>query len=696
MHAYLTQFLSNFRIQLLTLTLLLCILGTNCELTESVIFQPIDDIQTSKSSWIFSTAVDFTPYLTSLNSVFDYGMNVKETVIDFKNTFYNQHKKPHKRYQELLDMTIDDMDLAINEITHMQTEASNLIDHISNRHKRSLLPFGGLFNFLFGTADDKDLKAMKSDIQQLYQNQINQADVLNDIISITNVSRGLINENIQKINNIVDTIISLNQTIRIIEGHLEPLYVARKFTFMHTEFISHHTKIRMITRQIADDINLIRSYLSTFTSGKITPEIIDPKHLRHELIKIHKQLPPKLTLPENPKTNIWHYYKFLTVTPVIDGNQLILMVRIPLLDTDSSMTLYKVYNLPIYNPTIGKSLKYNLEGSNLAVTKDNNYVTILSEAEFIQCTLAQGHFCSLNTALYHVDYSKLCLVAMFLKQNDRINKDCQLAVTNITGPQAIYLDQGLWAISIDKSTQMEIRCPKVTQVKSLKPPITFVNLQPACSAFSPGVKLPPYFKQYSKGFHVAFKSANLNVPKYKPTNFRIWNTFNLSNISPIESEKLKKLDPSPTIPIDQLRAKIASFRHINTDKNPSWIIVGSGTGSGFLLLIVICGCLYWRCKNHQCLNARSPVPVTYTDPENPNMMHTSVDAIRSGKCSDLGRETVGIQVPVSNMDKVVDERLQHAFTEAVLDQLAANGADVKRHHRKLREQQNVALPAIEY
>ena len=58
---------------------------------------------------------------------------------------------------------------------------------------------------------------------------------------------------------------------------------------------------------------------------------------------------------------------------------------------------------------------------------------------------------------------------------------------NITGPQAIYLDQGLWAISIEKATQMEIRCPKVTQVKSLKPPTTFVNLQPACSAFSPGV-----------------------------------------------------------------------------------------------------------------------------------------------------------------------------------------------------------------
>ena len=355
--------------------------------------------------------------------------------------------------------------------------------------------------------------------------------------------------------------------------------------FMHTEFISHHTRIRMVTRQVADDINLIKSYLSTFTTGKLTPKIIDPKHLRHELLKIHKQLPAKITLPENPTSNIWHYYKFLTATPMIDGTQLILMIRIPLLDTDSAMTLYKVYNLPIYNPTIGKSLSYILEGSNLAITKDNSYVTILTEAEFIQCTLAQGHFCSLNTALHHIDYSKWSLVARLLKQENRINKDCQLTVDNITGPQAIYLDQGLWAISVDKPTQMEIRCPKVTQVKSLKPSITLVNIQPACSAFSPGVKLPPYFKKFSKGFHVALKPANLNIPNYKPTNFRIWNTFNLSNISPIQSEKLKELAPAPTIPIDQLRAQIASFRHINVDNKQSWIyIVGDGSSSGFLLL----------------------------------------------------------------------------------------------------------------
>ena len=268
----------------------------------------------------------------------------------------------------------------------------------------------------------------------------------------------------------------------------------------------------------------------------------------------------------------------------------------------------------------------------------------------------------------------------------------------MTGPQAIYLDQGLWAISVEKPTQMEIRCPKVTQVKSIKPPITLINLQPACSAFSPGVKLPPYFKQFSKGFHVALKSAHLNTPKYNPTNFRIWHTFNVSNLNPIESEKLKKLAPAPTIPIDQLRAQIARFRHINinNDKKQSWIIVGSGSGSGILLLVVICSFLYWRCKNHQSLKTRSPAHVTYTDPENSNMMQTREDAIRSDRGSEPGLKTVGIWDPVSDIGRVVNVRLQHAFTKAVLDQLAANGDDVGKHRRKLREQQNALVPAIGY
>ena len=58
------------------------------------------------------------------------------------------------------------------------------------------------------------------------------------------------------------------------------------------------------------------------------------------------------------------------MNPVIHGGKLILIIRILLADLDSVMDLYKIYNLPIYNHGIGKSLQYVLEGTNLAITKD--------------------------------------------------------------------------------------------------------------------------------------------------------------------------------------------------------------------------------------------------------------------------------------------------------------------------------------
>ena len=76
-------------------------------------------------------------------------------------------------------------------------------------------------------------------------------------------------------------------------------------------------------------------------------------------------------------------------------------------------------------------------------------------------------------------------------------------------------------------------------------------------------------------------------------------------------------------------------------------------------------------------------------------MHTQGDAIRTGIGSDLGRKMVGIQGPVSDKGKVLDLRVQHAFTEAILDQLATSGADVQRYCRKLKGKQYAAVPTVD-
>ena len=138
------------------------------------------------------------------------------------------------------------------------------------------------------------------------------------------------------------------------------------------------------------------------------------------------------------------------------ANKLVLMTNIPLMDLDSSMTLYIIHYLPSFEPRIKKSLKYQNEGYNLAVTKDNKYASLLTDSEFITCTLAAGHFCSLSTGLYNTDNSKWCILFCYLKNNKKIVKNCRVDVNNITGSQAIYLDQGLWAITDNEPIEMEI------------------------------------------------------------------------------------------------------------------------------------------------------------------------------------------------------------------------------------------------
>ena len=116
------------------------------------------------------------------------------------------------------------------------------------------------------------------------------------------------------------------------------------------------------------------------------------------------------------------------------------MIRILLIDMVSVMNLYKIYNLPIYNHHIDKSLHYPLEATNLATIKDIKYTAILSGIEFIICALADRHFCALDTGLYHVDTSQWFATALFFKDHDKTDSFCRLALFNITGPQANYLN----------------------------------------------------------------------------------------------------------------------------------------------------------------------------------------------------------------------------------------------------------------
>ena len=104
---------------------------------------------------------------------------------------------------------------------------------------------------------------------------MDQTEVLNDIISISNVSRTLINENREKING-------------MIQNNLE-LFLTRRFMLIYAEVLVHYNRLRVSTETLKTDINKFAQYLTMLNSGKLSPALIDPTHLQKELVSIQKQ-----------------------------------------------------------------------------------------------------------------------------------------------------------------------------------------------------------------------------------------------------------------------------------------------------------------------------------------------------------------------------------------------------------------------
>ena len=142
-------------------------------------------------------------------------------------------------------------------------------------------------------------------------------------------------------------------------------------------------------------------------------------------------------------------------------------------------------------------------------------------------------------------------------------------------------------------------------------------------------------------FLLAIKATNLHPDKLG----HIWKSFNVSSLSTFHRTNLKKLDSIPSVPVNELIAKIESLKMLDFDsKGKSWFyILGRRCRSGIFLVVIVMMCVYWKCRRHARKEAWSTsLNITCTDPENLNMLHTKKGATRSFDVTDLGWEAVRI------------------------------------------------------
>jgi len=174
------------------------------------------------------------------------------------------------------------------------------------RKRRALLLFiGSALKFLFGTASQSDVDELKHNVVQLRNNQKTIIHVVEHSISLLNMTRHEVSENIIAINNLITVQNNIENHLKLITGRIE-----KKLNELQNYAVNNH--ITLVINQIKEiiimsdrRIDFIRRQLNMLSIGHLSPEIITPLHLKALLLEIQSVIPKQFELPSNPKDDLW-------------------------------------------------------------------------------------------------------------------------------------------------------------------------------------------------------------------------------------------------------------------------------------------------------------------------------------------------------------------------------------------------------
>ena len=176
------------------------------EINENVIFQKVNEVSVTRAHWQIALLLDTTVFSTFLTQLETRLENITKATHDMTTQF--------KRNDIVLQTDAFEQSLAQlhTELEYIRADHDNVLDSyldyktLSHIQKRSLLPLGGFFKFLFGTADDSDIRNIQIHVNQLQESQKTVIHVLQNSLSILNVTQQHISENRHFINTLILTL----------------------------------------------------------------------------------------------------------------------------------------------------------------------------------------------------------------------------------------------------------------------------------------------------------------------------------------------------------------------------------------------------------------------------------------------------------------------------------------------------------
>ena len=572
---------------------------------EHIVFQKVNDITSTRARWLISFVQDLRPFryfLTRVAADIDQVADITDAMIrHYSGAKYESFSNTLKNLRE----EVESLDGVLTGTLQSYMDYKSL----GSRTRRSVLPVvGKIMSFLFGTISESDLEDIRRALNELSKNQLDIVHMLEEQMSILNVSRAQIAENRM-------ALLDLVKCVNLFDLRLAELTEAIQKRFEKVEtFINVYAQMDLIISGIKDAIlranfylENLRMELNMLSLNHLSPSLITPKNLKQLLLTIKTKLPFSLKLSEDPDTNIWYFYRTLNCKTLLDNDKLLVVINVPLLDQNGEYEVFKVHVLPLpwveslSTPKLPNMVAtYDVQYTSLLINKERNRYALLDTEDVHACSNAVLRYCTPRNAVLPVNLHQHCVLALFFKSNEEVDKYCRKIVTpNSMLPQAKYLSLGQWVVSLRESLTFSIVCTEnvgrksamTQETKILSPPLDVITLEPGCSGSSNFLNLPPYY-QFEERVSIKDPFSDLIELRNK-SKFRIWNTFEeaLPNFTKIELPS--NLSEIKHLSMHDLIWKLRGMHRVEIEDQswPIWayIVINSGicilTGCGIFLYL---------------------------------------------------------------------------------------------------------------
>ena len=373
----------NMRKQLLTVLILG--LAEAIFISENVIFHKTNEISITRAKWLATFIIDLRPFrqfLAKLQHDLYLAAVTAECIV-------NKYDRPNKtEYLNTFQSLQKELHFLNGTHEHLLT---GLLDYklLHTRQKRAPFNFiGDIGSFLFGLVTEDEIESIRKNIASLAQNQEQIIHVVEDSITILNMTRAEVSENRQAIMELVKSIHGLDSKLATIADALQ------KQIYENKHFLEMYLQLDLIINELKDMLQNglfylenLKTQLNFLSLGRLSMSSISPRNLKQLLSEIKSKLPTTLSLIGDPAKDLFLFYRQLASSALLEDDRIIIVLSIPVLHTSNGFEIFKAHGLPLTikevktdnDHALDMIATYDLEAHGLMIDQGRTKYALLTE-----------------------------------------------------------------------------------------------------------------------------------------------------------------------------------------------------------------------------------------------------------------------------------------------------------------------------